>query len=131
MIILEMGLLRDLNSCYKDDCRRIDLLKVEENICKFGQKYARLEPLVRLMLKKNKKDRLDWMELSKMIQEEDGDDEEIDNRKSPEVINYLTLKPSVAKMSARANPNQLYAPLQPHHVNIQQHQYPPFVQSSL
>ena len=128
--MLEMGLLRDLDSCYKDDCRRIDLLKVEENISKFGQKYARLEPLVRLMLKKNKKDRLDWMELSKMIQEEDGDDEDIDNRKSPEVINYLTLKPSVAKMSAR-NPNQLYAPLQPHHNNIQQHQYPPFIQSSL
>ena len=32
-------MLDDMNACYKEDCRRVDFVKVEENLDKFSQKY--------------------------------------------------------------------------------------------
>ena len=70
MILLHMGLLQNQQTCYEEECRKINWVKVYQNLEQLERLYgAKVRGLVGCMLESNRKDRPTWTELKQVFSE--------------------------------------------------------------
>ena len=103
MILLECGLLERQDPCYKDEYQRIDYEQLDKNVRRFGLEYSEeLRIITEVMLKKDNKDRPDWLDLEQYTKKSADKSDVVDSAEKTEkplntsfspIYNYENSKP--------------------------------------